>query len=82
MEIVYTDEIMERASRGYIDGYYSSKEATTDKPTLNTVLQVFRSEPTVVSAVRAIADEVIKNGYIIKTDNKQLKKLIEKDLLN
>ena len=81
MEIVYTDEIMERASRGYIDGYYSSKEATTDKPTLNTVLQVFRSEPTVVSAVRAIADEVIKNGYIIKTDNKQLKKLIEKDLL-
>jgi hypothetical protein len=81
MEIVYTDEILERASRGYIDGYYSSKEPTTDKPSLDTVLRVFRSEPTVVSAIRAISDEIIKNGYLIKTENKQLKKSIEKDLL-
>jgi|TARA_R100000501_G_C2622000_1_gene115258 hypothetical protein len=81
MEIVYTDEILERASRGYIDGYYSSKEPTTDKPSLDTVLRVFRSEPTVVSAIRAISDEIIKNGYLIKTENKQLKKIIEKDLL-
>jgi len=81
MEIVYTDEILERASRGYIDGYYSAKEPTTDKPSLDTVLRVFRSEPTVVSAIRAISDEVIKNGYLVKTENKQLKKSIEKDLL-
>jgi|10_taG_2_1085330.scaffolds.fasta_scaffold25109_2 hypothetical protein len=82
MEIVYNEDILERASRGYIDGYYSPKEPTMDKPQLDTVLEVFRSEPTVVSAIRAMADEIIKNGFLIETSNKQLKKFIERELKN
>lgn len=69
-----------RASRGYVQGWYSKEEPTMDKPSLATVLEEYRNEPTVQAAVRAIADEVIKNGYSITSDNKQLKTRIEREL--
>ena len=81
MEIIKESELsIERASRGYIKGWYSTDEPTTDKPKLDTVMEVVRNEPTVKAAIRAIVDEILKNGYIIKTKNKTLKNQIEREL--
>jgi len=78
MEFIKENELfLERASRGYIKDWYSNTEPTTDKPNMDAVLEVFRAEPTVKAAIRALVDETIKNGYIIKA-TPTLKKSIEK----
>ena len=80
MEIIRSIDTIERASRGLIRGWNSPQSPTPDKPRLDTVFSVYRKEPTLNSAIKAIADEIIKNGFHIKTKNKQLKERIEKDL--
>jgi hypothetical protein len=80
MEIVYNDEILQRASRGYIQGYYAKDQATTDKPSVHTLLRAYREEPTVQAGIKALADEIVKNGYIIKGTDKKLIKRVEKEL--
>jgi len=81
MEIIKETQFdVDRASRGYISGYYSDKEPIMDKPRLNVVMDVFRNEPTVKAAIRALCDEILKNGYVIKTKNAKLKETIERDL--
>ena len=80
MEIVYNDEILQRASRGYIQGYYAEDQATADKPSLHTLLRAYREEPTVQAGIKALADEIVKNGYVIKGVDKKLTKRVEKEL--
>jgi hypothetical protein len=80
MKIINESELMLRASRGLIQGWYSDKEPTTDKPRLDTLLDAYRSDPTVRGAITAIADETLKNGYHIVAKDKKLKERIEKDL--
>ena len=70
---------MERASRGFIKSWYDDGQPTLDKPNLDTVIEVFRNEPTVKAAIRSLVDEIIKNNYIIKA-SPTLKKAIEKEL--
>lgn len=78
--ITNSEDLILRASRGFIKDWYSNKEPTTDKPQLDAVLRVFRKEPTVIAGIRAISDEVLKNGIRINSKNKQLKADIEKKL--
>lgn len=81
MEVIRDSEsYMERASRGFIRNWYSSGQPTTDKPSLDTVFDVVKNEPTVKSAARAIVDELLKNGYRIKSTNLRLKKTVETEL--
>lgn len=83
MQIINESELLiERASRGYIKGWYSDKDPTSDQPRLDVVMDVVRNEPTVKAAIRAIADEMLKNGYLIYSDNKRLKETVEKELKN
>lgn len=80
MKLINENELHLRDSRGYIQGWYSNKQPVTDKPSLDTLLSAYRADPTVRGAIKAISDEVIKNGFRIETKNKTLKSQIEKTL--
>lgn len=81
MEIITNPDLyLDRASRGFIKSWYSDDEPTPDKPRLDLVMDVVRSEPTVKAAIRALSDEIVKNGYLIFSKDKRLKKLIDKEL--
>jgi len=83
MEIIKKSELfLERASRGYIQGWYTDDQPVTDKPYLNQIINIIREEPTVKAALRSLVDEIVKNGYRIKSDDPILKQTIEKELAN
>ena len=83
MRIISKDELVLEASRGFVKNYYSSMTPVGDleKPNFDTAISVFRNEPVVNAALKSIADEIVKNGFAIKSDNKKLKKTIEKELI-
>jgi len=83
MKIISKDDLVLEASRGYVRDWYSSVTTMGDinKPHFDTAMEVFRKEPVVNAAMKSISDEIIKNGFAIKSDNKKLKKLIEKELV-
>jgi len=83
MNIISKDELITEASRGFIKDWYGS-QTTNDvlnKPDFDTAINVFRSEPVLNSAVKAISDEMLKSGFMIETENKTLKKTIERELV-
>jgi len=80
MKVISEKELLMRASRGHIQGWYSDKEPVSDRPGLDTLLSAYRSDPTIRGAIIAISDETLKSGYHINAKDKKLKERIEKDL--
>jgi len=80
MKVIKESELMLRASRGLIQGWYADDEPTTDRPSLDTLLRAYRSDSTIRGAITAISDETLKNGYHVIAKDKKLKNKIELDL--